>query len=43
MFLTFQKSFRLDGGHAAGAGGGDGLAVNAILHVAGGENSGNIR
>ncbi len=37
IFLHFQR------GHAAGAGGGDGLAITAVLHVAAGEHAGHFR
>ena len=40
--FVLQKSFRVNGGHAAGAGGGDRLAVNVILHVAAGEDARNV-
>src|SRR5687767_10041434 len=33
--IRFGEEFlRIEGGHAAGAGGGDGLAVDLVLHVA---------
>ena len=40
--LAFEKSFRVDGGHAAGARGSDGLAIHVILHVTARENSRNV-
>ena len=43
MFVFFQKLFRIDCGHAAGARGGDRLAVAVVLHVAGDKDAGNIR
>src|SRR5882762_7624189 len=36
----FEVLFDLEGGHAAGAGGGDGLAVAAVLDVSAGEDAG---
>jgi hypothetical protein len=33
--FRFQKTFHFDGRHAARAGGGDGLPVSPVLHVAG--------
>src|SRR5574341_508305 len=39
--FTFQIPFCIDGCHAAGTGGGDGLAICRVLHVAGGENTAN--
>jgi hypothetical protein len=41
-FLILQKSLRVDRRHAAAAGGGDRLAVDVILHVAAGEDAGNV-
>lgn len=38
--MLFQIFFDFEGGHAAGAGGGDGLAVAAVLDVSAGEDSG---
>ena len=38
--VFFEVLFHFEGGHAAGAGGGDGLAVAAILDVSAGEDSG---
>ena len=35
----FEPAFAVDGCHAAGAGGGDGLAVGVVLHVAAGEDA----
>src|SRR5208282_719691 len=35
----FQEALGFDGGHAAGAGGGDGLAIDVVLHVAGDEHA----
>src|SRR5947209_23424 len=37
--LRLQPALGVDGGHAAGAGGGDGLAVGPVLDVAGGEDA----
>ena len=34
-----QKPFGVQGGHAAGTGGGDGLAVDFVLNITGGENA----
>ena len=39
MGLAFEESFRVDGGHAAGARGSDRLAINVILHVAASEDA----
>ena len=36
---AFEESFRVDGSHAPGAGGSDGLAIHVILHVTTRENS----
>ncbi len=38
--MLFEVLFDLEGGHAAGAGGGDGLAVAAVLNVSAGEDAG---
>ena len=38
MALSLQIALGVDGGHAAGAGGGDGLAVDVVLDVATGED-----
>ena len=38
--MFFEILFDFEGGHAAGPGGGDGLAVAAILDVSAGENAG---
>ena len=38
--VLFEVLFDFEGGHAAGAGGGDGLAVAAVLDVAAGEDAG---
>jgi hypothetical protein len=38
--VFFEVLFDFEGGHAAGAGGGDGLAVAAVLDVAAGEDAG---
>ncbi len=38
--VFFEEFFGFEGGHAAGAGGGDGLAVAAVLHVSAGEDAG---
>ena len=35
----FEVLFHFEGGHAAGAGGGDGLAVAAVLDVSAGEDA----
>jgi hypothetical protein len=37
--VFFEVFFDLEGGHAAGAGGGDGLAVAAVLNVSAGEDA----
>ncbi len=34
-----QEAFGLQGGHTAGSGGGYGLPIDLVLHVASGENS----
>ena len=39
--LAFEKSFRVDGSHAARARGSDRLAIHVILHVTARENSRN--
>ena len=39
-FLRFQPLFAVDGSHAAGACGGDRLAVEVVVHVAGHEDAG---
>ena len=41
--LLLQPAFRVDGGATAVAGGGDGLAVLAVLHVAAGEDARHVR
>ena len=41
--VLFQELFRIEGGHAAGAGGGDGLTIAMVLNVAGDEHAGNGR
>jgi len=38
-----QEPFRVERRHTAGAGGGHGLAVDMILHVAGGEDARDVR
>src|ERR1700742_5058194 len=38
--VFFEVFFYFEGGHAAGAGGGDGLAVAAVLDVSAGEDAG---
>ncbi len=38
--MFFEVFFHFEGGHAAGAGGGDGLAVAAVLDVSAGEDAG---
>jgi hypothetical protein len=38
--VLFEVLFYFEGGHAAGAGGGDGLAVAAVLDVSAGEDAG---
>ena len=35
----FEEAFGFDGGFAAGSGGGDGLALGAVLNVAGMEDA----
>ena len=40
LFAGLEVALRLDGGHAAGAGGGDRLAEMGVLHVSGGEDAG---
>src|SRR5689334_20995868 len=42
LSFGFEITLGFHGGHAARAGGGDGLAVSAILHVAGMEHAGNV-
>ena len=42
MPFGFQKPLDFDGGHAAGAGGGDGLPISPVLHVAGVKNAGDV-
>src|SRR5690606_22540108 len=37
-----EPALGVDGGHAAGAGGGDGLAVDVVLRVAAGEDAGDV-
>src|SRR5271155_355724 len=39
--VLFQELFRVEGGHAAGARGGDGLAVAMVLDIASNKNTGN--
>ena len=39
--MFFEVLFDFEGGHAAGAGGGDGLAIAAVLHIAAGKDAGN--
>src|SRR6266852_2038670 len=41
--VLFQELFSVQGGHAAGAGGGDRLAIAMVLHIAGDENAGDGR
>src|SRR5579859_8047326 len=43
MSLRFQKFLDFQSSHAAGSGGGDGLAIAPVLHVAAGINSRNFR
>ena len=38
--VPFQELFRIQGGHTAGARGGDGLAIAMVLHVASNEYAG---
>ena len=38
--MLFEIFFHFERGHAAGAGGGDGLAVAAVLHIAAGKDAG---
>lgn len=38
--MFFEVLFDLEGGHAAGAGGGDGLAIAAVLNVSAGKDAG---
>jgi len=42
VFKAFQKTLRLHGGHATGAGGADSLTEKGILHVTGGKYAGEI-
>ncbi len=42
-FLRGEEALRVEGRHAAGAGGGDGLPVDVILDVAGGEDTRDVR
>ena len=37
--MLFQKLLDFDRGHASASGGGDGLAITAVLHVAAGKDS----
>src|ERR1700683_5375645 len=37
--VLFQELFGIEGGHAAGAGGGDGLTVTMILHITSDEHA----
>jgi len=39
-FAGFEKPLRLERRHAAGAGGGDRLAIAAVLHIAAGKEAG---
>src|SRR6266436_5539522 len=39
--VLIQELFRVKGGHAAGARGGDGLTIAMVLHIASDENAGN--
>src|SRR5690606_40963190 len=39
--LVVQVLLRIEGGHAAGAGGGDGVAVDMVGHIPGREHAGN--
>ena len=39
MALGFEEALGFDGGHASGAGSRDGLAVRAVLNVAGVEDA----
>ena len=39
MGLAFEKSFRVDGGHATGPGGSHRLPVDVILYIAASENA----
>ena len=41
--VLFEVLLRFERGHAAGAGGGDGLAIAAVLHVAAGVDAGHDR
>src|SRR5579859_495665 len=41
VLVLFQELFGIEGGHASGARGGDGLAIAVVLHVPGDENAGN--
>ena len=41
MTLPFEKPFRVDRCHAAGTGRGYSLAIFRVLHIPGGEHSGN--
>ena len=41
--VIFQKFLGFDGGHAAGSGGSDGLAIAAVLHIAAGVDAVNFR
>nr|GEU28440.1 hypothetical protein [Tanacetum cinerariifolium] len=40
LLLRFEVALGIQRGHAAGAGAGDGLAVDMVLHVAGGKHAG---
>jgi hypothetical protein len=39
MGLAFEKSFRVDGGHATGPGGSHRLPIDVILYIAASENA----
>ncbi len=41
--VLFEVFFDFEGGHAAGSGGGDGLAITAVLHVSAGVDAGDAR
>src|SRR6185312_5953579 len=43
VMLGFEPAFGVDGGHAARTGGGDGLAVGVVLHVATHEHALDVR
>ena len=43
MVIRFKKALDIDGGHAAGSGGRDGLAILCVMDIARGEYAGDAR